>query len=310
MKYRVYCDLDLGTDRISKAWDEMCKSPLVGSLLKELDQWPGHALKRHNDAKLLIHKLSFLADIGIDDSLTQVSAVIAKILEHISAEGVVQTLQNIPNAFGGSGVDEYNWIICDAPVVMYPMIKLGYKKQMQSSIDYLVSTLRDNGWPCVASPSIKDGKFKGPGKREDPCPYSTLLMIKVLTLLPEYTKSTEIKTGIHALLDLWNVRKERKPYLFAMGTRFTKLKAPLIWYDILHVLDVLSNIPETYQDPRVKEMVDIVVSKADDDGKFKAESVWRPWNDWDFGQKRVASHWISFLVYRILHRYGTDIKHD
>ena len=31
--------------------------------------------------------------------------------------------------------------------------------------------------------------------------------------------------------------------MFFMGTDFRKLKVPLVWYDLLHVLDVLSSFP-------------------------------------------------------------------
>ncbi len=35
------------------------------------------------------------------------------------------------------------------------------------------------------------------------------------------------------------MRGQKKYFLFGIGTDFHKLKYPLIWYDILHVSDVL-----------------------------------------------------------------------
>ena len=46
-----------------------------------------------------------------------------------------------------------------------------------------------------------------------------------------------------------NIESERKEYLFGMGTDFRKLKAPLVWLDILHVLDVLSRFKVVHNDP-------------------------------------------------------------
>ena len=40
-------------------------------------------------------------------------------------------------------------------------------------------------------------------------------------------------------MDLWQNSREKHPYQFYMGTDFRKVKAPLVWYDILHVADVL-----------------------------------------------------------------------
>lgn len=104
------------------------------------------------------------------------------------------------------------------------------------------------------------------------------------------------------LLRLWEQRKERRPYLFAMGTDFAKLKAHLIWYDILHVLDVLTQISWLKEDDRLQGMVAIDKSKEDEHGRFTPESVWRAWKDWDFGQKREPSTWLTLLARRMLNR--------
>ena len=91
-----------------------------------------------------------------------------------------------------------------------------------------------------------------------------------------------------------------------MGNDFRKLKAPLVWYDISHVLDVLSRFDYARQKSQVKEMLDIVVAKQDSEGKYIPESVWQDWKGWDFGQKNQPSEYLTFLVYRILKRLGMD----
>ena len=91
--------------------------------------------------------------------------------------------------------------------------------------------------------------------------------------------------------------------MFGIGTDFRKLKYPFIWYDILHVLDVLSQFSWVKNNSAIKEMVKIVKSKADLEGKYTPESVWRAWKDWDFGQKKKQSKWLTFLVLRTLKRF-------
>ena len=71
-----------------------------------------------------------------------------------------------------------------------------------------------------------------------------------------------------------------------MGTDFAKLKAPLVWYDILHVTEVLTQFPGCSEDKRLLEMLAVIEAKADAEGRFRAESVWKAWSDWDFGQKK------------------------
>jgi len=86
---------------------------------------------------------------------------------------------------------------------------------------------------------------------------------------------------------------------FCYGSGFLKLKAPLIWYDILHLLSVLVKFDWVKKDERFIELFNIIKQKASPFGKYYAESVWREWKDWDFGQKKKPSSWITYLVYLI-----------
>src|SRR5512139_4077291 len=98
---------------------------------------------------------------------------------------------------------------------------------------------------------------------------------------------------------------EPSPHLFAMGTDFAKLKAPLIWYDILHLTEVLTQFEWLRKDKRLGEMVSIVKGKADDEDRFTPESIWQAWREWDFGQKREPSAWPTLIALRVLKRLST-----
>ena len=164
----------------------------------------------------------------------------------------------------------------------------------------MIALGRKNGFPCAVSRSL--GKFRGPGKKEDPCPYATLIMLELISLYAELRDTEPARWSVNTLLDLWEHSHTRHPYIFYMGNDFRKLKAPLVWYDILHVADTLSVYPVAHGDPRFHDMLDVIKSKASPDGKYTAESVWKAWGRWDFGQKKEPSSWITFLVWRILRR--------
>jgi hypothetical protein len=193
-------------------------------------------------------------------------------------------------------------MLCDAPLVLYALLKLGLEAdpRTQAAVQHLMDLIRENGWPCGVTSDL--GKFRGPGRKADPCPYATLVALKALSQVPELRDGNACRTGAETLLTLWTQRKECRPYLFAMGTDFAKLKAPLIWYDILHVTDVLTQFSWLEADTRRQEMVEIVVAKADEQGHFTPESVWRAWKGWDFGQKEVPSWWLTLLAQRVLRR--------
>jgi hypothetical protein len=272
------------------------------ALLSELQDWPVRALKNHKDAGHPLHKLVFLADLGLRSTDPGVSALLERILAHLSPEGPFQVLLNISTHFGGSGQDEWMWSLCDAPLLLYVLVRfgLGQDARVQAAAQYLASLVRDNGWPCAATARL--GKFHGPGRRDDPCPYANLVMLQALAQMPEWRDSAAVQQGAEAQLTLWARSREWWPYLFHAGTDFRKLKAPLLWYDIVHVLDVLTQFPWLAADTRVHEMVDVVTAKADAQGRYTAESVWKTWAEWEFGQKREPSRWITLLVLRTLKR--------
>jgi len=305
VRYRTRVDL-LGEPEsapaVRQARAEMLAHPQVQGLLGELAAWPGPPLKRHNDASHLLHKLTFAADLGLRAGDPGVDTVLTRILEHHAPDGPFQVIVNIDPRYGGAGVDQAGWSLCDAPSVLYALARMGLEQEprVQAAAAHLAGLLLENGWPCAVSPEL--GKFRGPGRKSDPCPYATLIALKALAQFAEWRDSPACRTGAEALLGLWQQRKERKPYLFGMGTDFAKLKAPLIWYDVLHVLEVLTQFPWLGQDARLQELVALVRTKADVQGRCTPESVWKAWSEWDFGQKKVPSPWLALLVLRALRR--------
>jgi len=268
----------------------------IESIKKELLTWNDSVLKSHNDSTHLIQKLAFLADIGftVDDPIIKTIADI--VTSHISPEGVFQVQVNISPSYGGTGQNQWTWMLCDAPLVLYSLAKMGLKDdpRIKNAVNYLADLNSDVGWECIVSPDL--GKFRGPGRKADPCPYATLIMLKLLALFPDWKYRDCCKVGAETLLRLWEQRKERRPYMFAMGSSFVKIKAPLIWYDILHVTYVLTQFDWLKNDERLNSMVNLILSKADEQGNIKAESVYKAWSAWEFGQKKTASRWLTHLV--------------
>ncbi len=276
---------------------------LINNLLSQIKNWPGEVLRSHNDTSHLIHKMSFLVDLGFDLNTPEIAEAAQKITEHISAENLYQVKVYIPQHFGGTGQEQWSWMLCDAPLLLYLLKKLGYSEndKIKVGVEFLLNMQSANGWPCRVSSDL--GKFRGPGRKDDPCPYATLLILKLLSLFGEYSDLPQTHNGAEALLSLWEQRKERRPYMFAMGSGFQKLKAPLLWYDILHVTDVLSRFEWLHEDERLLEMVDTIRSKADVAGLYKAESVYKAWGEWEFGQKKTPSKYITEKVENILSRF-------
>lgn len=309
IEYRTRRDL-LGQSeedlRVRSVRQAMLENTQVRSLLAELSGWPGTVISSHKSAGQPFHKLTFIADLGLQAHDPGMDVIITRILEHQSAEGPFQLGTNIPTHFGGSGMDQWAWALCDAPLIVYALAKFGLNDdpRVKAATGHLVGLIRDNGWPCAVSKEL--GKFRGPGRKDDPCPFANLAMLKALSAMAEWRDSPECHTGAGTQLNLWSESTTQHPYMFYMGTDFRKLKVPFVWYDLLHVLDVLTRFPWLRADARLLDMLGILNNKVDEQGRFTLESIWTAWKDWEFGQKKAPSRWLTLLVWRILGAAGFD----
>jgi hypothetical protein len=318
-RYRTLRDLLHGpaTDpQVITAKNDLVQHPKVQGMIASVTSWGELPLKRHNDAAHPIYKFSTLADFGLKyggDPL--LDEAIDNVLARQSTEGAFLSPIFIPKAFGGTNEDLWAWIICDTPTLLYALLSfgLGGDPRVHQAAEHLINLVDENGWRCVCDPDL--GKFRGPGRKDDPCPIANVYALKALSFVAtdarQYDASIDkelvhlaTRKGIEMLLLHWEQQTERKLYLFGIGTDFRKLKYPFVWYNILHVVDVLSRFPEVHTDPRFLEMVTTITQQADGRGSYTANSMYLAWKGWSFANKKEPSPWLTFLVLRILQRTG------
>ena len=276
----------------------------IHKYLSDVADFNATLVTSHKNPDIPIHKLIFLLEVGLGIETPQIHRAIQQILKNKDENGIPKSMTNVPKHFGGSGEDTLAWALCDAPLMLYALLKAGidYETQVKAGVESIIGLYRNNGFPCVVSKEL--GKFRGPGRKDDCCPYATLITLKLLSIIPEYEKSVLVNSIINVLLDLWESSQEQHPYMFYMGTDFRKLKAPALWYDILNVADCLSHFESARRDQRFKEMLDIIESKANSDDQFIPESVYQKCKEWDFGQKKQPSQWLTYICINILERGG------
>lgn len=308
-RYRTLVDLLEKSEEVPEvqaARAEMIEHPQVQGLIARATSWPGYAIKRHNDAKHPIYAFTTLADFGVRADDPGMAPGIEAILAHQSPEGMFETYMHLYKRFTGHDGEHWTWMACDTPI-LYVLLAMGMATHegVQKALDYVLGTVQINGWRCQASRML--GNFKGPGNREAPCPIVNVLNLKAISMVPELISSEAAKTGTETLMRHWEQRGQIKHFLFGIGTDFRKLKYPYIWYDILHVGEVLSRFPHVHDDPRFLEIVATITDQCDDQGKYTASSMYMAWKGWSFANKKEPSPWLTFLVYRMLKR--VDMKH-
>ena len=304
-RYRALVDLlDQSEEdpEVRAARSQMLEHPQVQALLAGAESWGQIPIRRHNDASHPLYKISTLVDFGLRAGDPQMESIIHLVLAHQSSQGAFQSVVNIPQAFGGSGEDLWTWVACDAPTLLHAMLSwgLGGEERVQRAAHHLAGLATEDGWKCAAAPEL--GKFRGPGRKMDPCPIANLYALKALSLIPALQDSPVVRAGVEMLLQHWGSPPGQKYYLFGVGSDFRKLKYPLVWYDILHVADVLSRFPFVHADSRFQGMLSAMTSQMDAEGRYKAGSMYQSWKGWSFADKKNPSPWLTFLMLRILKR--------
>jgi hypothetical protein len=276
----------------------------IQKFLSDIADFNATLVTNHKNPDIPIHKLLFLFEVGLDTNVPEIDMAIQQILKDKDENGIPKSMTNVPKHFGGSGEDTLAWALCDALLMLYALIKAGidYESHIKEGVEHILGLYRENGFPCVVSKEL--GKFRGPGRKDDCCPYATFIILKLLSVIPEYKKSEMADSIINILLDLWERSQEQHPYMFYMGTDFRKLKAPALWYDIVSVTDCLSHFESARKDKRFLEMLDIIESKANSNYQFIPESVYLKCKEWDFGQKKQPSPWLTYICIRTLERSG------
>jgi len=234
--------------------------------------------------------LGVLADFGLSRS----TAAIAKACEY------VLSTQLPSGAFGWAPPPTP--ADCFTGILMQALAKLGYgdDPRLLRAYDWMTDRVRlDGGVWCK-----KTGLPGGPREAEPSCAYGTLCVLGALVQHPEYRDGEEAKRAAAFLLGCWENRGKIKyaGHDSAVGRGWSALKYPFTDYKILNYLDTMTLVKPVLQDARMLEMASVLAEKADPDSRFSAGSIHKAWSDFDFGQKRSPSRWISLLAYRIFKR--------
>lgn len=107
----------------------------------------------------------------------------------------------------------------------------------------------------------------GPGRKADTCPIATAVSLKALSTVLGHANTPAVDRGIEALLSHWEHQGDYKLKMIGIGTDFRKLKYPFVWYDILHVVDVLTRFEQAHNDSRLQGMVAEIMSQRDQLGR-------------------------------------------
>jgi prenyltransferase beta subunit len=191
---------------------------------------------------------------------------------------------------------------CFTGILTESLAKLGYGSdpRLSKPYEWLIQRQRhDGGFWCKNT-----GQPGGPREKEPSCALATLCVLSALVQDADLKKSTTASKSAEFLLKCWENRGKMKyaGHDSQIGTGWEKLQYPFTDYRILKYLDTLSQVESIRTDRRIIKMKHLLLEKRDEEGRFYTESVHKVWSNFDFGQKKLPSRWITLMAYRILKR--------
>jgi hypothetical protein len=191
---------------------------------------------------------------------------------------------------------------CHTAIITESLVKVGLlsDRRVQRAYNWLLRRQRhDGGWWCKNT-----GQIGGPREKEPSCAMATMFVLGALAQNPRLRNSEVALRGVDFLFGCWENRGKMKyaGHDSQVGTEWEKLKYPFTDYKILKFLDVLSQFEYANQRLQESEMVNLLLSKRDNQGRFVPESIVKVWSDFDFGQKDKPSRWITLLALRVAKR--------
>lgn len=170
------------------------------------------------------------------------------------------------------------------------------EERTRKGIDRILQTQRlDGGWLHGLN-TLPGGKKE----HNESCPHATLHLLQAMSHSEELKNSRAAERAVESVLKHWETKIPAPEHAFGIGSRFARLKYPLIGYHILAYASILAGYPTACKDKRMKEVARKISEQRDEDGRFYSGSVFKHFSDFEFGKKNQPSKWVSVHALRVI----------
>lgn len=256
----------------------------------------------HDKPELVTNVLDLLAELGLTAGTEpRIARLLDQMLSHADADGRLQ-------AFGAqrSGPSVWGCLACDTHAIADAAGRHGWaddprvRRALAAAVSDVIETDLGLAWGCRPDPGTG---FRGPGRKGEPCPQTTLEALRAFSWLPVRERPRKLSDVVHSVLEIWRQRGSRKPYMFGHGRQFKVVKWPPTWYGAYEIVDVLGRLPETWRgsasDRRsLAEIAACLLAyNVAGDGTVTPQSVFLGWEWLSIGQKKLPSPLATAMVW-------------
>jgi hypothetical protein len=136
-----------------------------------------------------------------------------------------------------------------------------------------------------------------------PCAWGAIKGLKALSFLPAEARTPRMAKAIDSGIDFllsYDLAKADYPHYERVSSSWFKLGYPLSYTsDILEALDVLARLGLA-QDPRLSNAIEFMLSKQDNEGRWKLERTLNGKMWVDIERKGDPSKWVTLRALRVL----------
>ena len=193
-------------------------------------------------------------------------------------------------------------IPCLTGNMVWSLIRLGYldDPRVQRGIDWITTYQRFDDGISEAPKGWPYGRQSCWGRHS--CHMGVVKALKALAEIPMDERSEDvtctIENGVEYLLK-HHVHKRSHDLTRVSKAEWLRFGFPLMWNtDVLEILGILTRLG--YRDSRMKEALNLVVSKQDDQGRWKLENTFNGRFQVDIEQKGEPSKWITLNALKAL----------
>jgi hypothetical protein len=140
---------------------------------------------------------------------------------------------------------------------------------------------------------------------EHSCHMGVAKALKALAAVPESQRTPEIEAAIEQGAEYFlkhHIHKKSHDLGSVSKPGWLRLGFPLMYQtDILELLDILTGLG--YRDPRMQEAVDALISRQDDQGRWKLQQTFNGRFQTNIERKGMPSKWLTVRALSVLKRW-------
>jgi hypothetical protein len=252
-----------------------------------------------------VWQLMILAELGANPQEERVR----KACEFILANSQDRESGGFSYMSASSGGGAHGKVLpCLTGNMVWSLIRIGYLNdaRVQKGIQWIVKYQRFDDRVKEAAKGWPYDKHERCWGRHS-CHMGVVKALKALAEIPEDERSEDVKCTIQKAAEYLlkhHVHKRSHDLTRVSKPEWLRFGFPLMWNtDVLEILGILTKLG--YRDRRMREAVDLVVSKQDETGRWRLERSFNGRFQVNIEQVSKPSKWITLNALKVLKRFYT-----